>query len=150
VTFSLGWVTLALVALGAEAIVANLVFLFVSVAALLAADIAALGGSVPIQIAAFAFTAALLPALLRPRLLEKLSGRGVLSRTEALMGATAHVTEQIDPVRGTGRVVVNGQDWAARSSSTVPFGATVQIEGADGIVLLVTPLAAPTASLPPT
>lgn len=149
-TLSLAWLSLALVALGVESIVANLIFLFISVAALLAADIAALGGTLPVQITAFALMAALLPAFLRPRLLEKLSGRGVLSRTEALVGATAQVTEYIDPVLGTGRVVVNGEDWAARSSSTVPPGTVVQIAGADGIVLLVTPQATPGPSLPPT
>ena len=59
------------------------------------------------------------------------------SRTEALAGKLAHVTEAIDPVRGTGRVNVAGEDWAARSAAPVPAGAEVRVDGADGIVLLV-------------
>jgi membrane protein implicated in regulation of membrane protease activity len=93
----------------------------------------------PSQIVVFALLALLLPVLLRQNLLRRFSGRGVPSRTDALIGTTGEVTEAIDPVRGTGRVIVNGQDWAARSSRPVPAGAIVEVVHADGIVLVVTP-----------
>jgi membrane protein implicated in regulation of membrane protease activity len=77
--------------------------------------------------------------LIRPRLLRRLEGSaGVPSRTEALRGQAGRVTEAIDPARGIGRVSVGGQDWAARASSPLPAGTEIQVEGADGIVLIVT------------
>ena len=79
--------------------------------------------------------------LLRRNLVQRFSGRGVPSRTDPLIGATGEVTETLDPVRGMGRVIVNGQDWAARSSAPVPAGAQVEVVAADGIVLVVRPLA---------
>lgn len=77
---------------------------------------------------------------LHKRSQRKLHGGEVPSRTERLIGQTAEVTQEIDPIKGTGRVVVAGQDWAAKSSdSNVAVGIKVTIVGADGIVLNVTP-----------
>ena len=50
------------------------------------------------------------------------------------------MTEPIDPVRGSGRVLVDGHDWAARAAVAVTPGMRVRIVGADGIVLLVSPV----------
>jgi membrane protein implicated in regulation of membrane protease activity len=47
------------------------------------------------------------------------------------------VTETIEPGEGRGRVMVSGQDWAARSSVVIPAGVDVVVKGADGIVLIV-------------
>jgi membrane protein implicated in regulation of membrane protease activity len=48
------------------------------------------------------------------------------------------VTDDIDPTRGTGRVNVGGQDWAARSPDPLALGTKVRVVGANGIVLEVT------------
>jgi membrane protein implicated in regulation of membrane protease activity len=48
------------------------------------------------------------------------------------------VTQDVEPLLGTGRVTVSGEDWAARSTEPIPAGATVKVVGADGIVLEVT------------
>jgi len=132
---------IAIVALGIEATNLNLIFLFGGVAALLAGILAALGIPVIGQILGFAIAAMILPALLRPRLLRRLSGVGVLSRTDALIGQTARVIKAIDPVAGSGRVMVQGHDWAANSTEPIRVGAVVEVLGADGIVLLVQPVA---------
>jgi membrane protein implicated in regulation of membrane protease activity len=133
---------IAIVALAIEATNLNLIFLFGGVAALLAGTLAALRVPVVGQILGFAIAAMILPALLRPRLLRRLSGVGVLSRTDALIGQTARVIKAIDPVAGSGRVLVQGHDWAANSTEPIREGAAVEILGADGIVLLVQPVAA--------
>ena len=131
---------IAIVALAVEATNLNLIFLFGGVAALLAGTLAALGVPIAGQILGFAVAALVLPALLRPRLLRRLGGVGVLSRTDALIGQTARVTKAIDPVTG-GRVLVQGHDWAANSTEPIGEGALVEVLGADGIVLLVAPMA---------
>ena len=59
------------------------------------------------------------------------------SRTEILLGKKGQVTEWIDPVSGKGRVIVEGQDWAAKSEKSILSGQSVLVEGADGIVLQV-------------
>ena len=135
----LSWVVLALIAFGIEALSRQLVLLFVALAALLAAGAAELSLSLPLQFIIFAIAAIALPLLFRGPLLAHLGGRGVPSRTDGLLGETAVVIEAIDPVRGTGRVSLHGQDWMARCAVPVAVGKTTEVIGADGIVLLVEP-----------
>src|SRR3954464_6198703 len=111
---ALVWIVIAIVALAIEATNLNLIFLFGGVAALLAGTLAALGVPIVGQIIGFAVAALILPALLRPRLLRRLGGVGVLSRTDALIGQTARVTRAIDPVIGFGGGALYGPHWARR------------------------------------
>jgi membrane protein implicated in regulation of membrane protease activity len=135
------WIAIAVIALGIEATNLNLIFLFGGLAALLAGTLAALGIPPLGQILGFGLAALVIPLLLRPRLLRRLGGVGVLSRTDALIGQTATVTKAIDPVVGAGRVLVQGHDWAANSTEPIAEGALVEVLGSDGIVLLVAPIA---------
>ena len=133
------WVIIALGAGILEILVPAFGFVFVTLAALLAAVLALMGLGAAIQVVAFAAATLVLLMTLRRFLQRRLHGPGVPSRTEALAGKLAEVTEAIDPVRGSGRVIVEGHDWAARSSVPLPAGSRVRIDGADGIVLLVSP-----------
>lgn len=142
ISSALIWMGIAIVALAIEATNLNLIFLFGGLAALLAGTLAALGVPLVGQILGFALGAMILPALLRPRLLRRLGSTGVLSRTDALIGQTARVTKAIDPINGTGRVLVQGHDWAASSTEPIKEGALVEVLGSDGIVLLVAPVPA--------
>lgn len=134
------WLIVALVAGAVEVLVPAFGFVFVSVAALVAAAAAAIGLGWPFQVALFAVTLVLSLVLLRPLFTRKLGGRGIPSRTEALVGRRGQLIEAVDPVVGTGRVNVGGEDWAARSPVPIPVGAEVLVEGADGIVLIVGPV----------
>jgi membrane protein implicated in regulation of membrane protease activity len=136
------WVIVALVAGILEVVVPAFGFVFVTLAGLLAAVLALLGLGLTIQVVAFAIAAMLLLFFLRPFFVRRAAGTGVPSRTDVLRGKLAEVTEAVDPVRGTGRVLVEGHDWAARAAVAVPVGAHVRVDGADGIVLLVSPLQA--------
>ncbi len=140
------WLAIAIVAFAVEATNLNLVFLFIGIAALIAGSVAALSIPVIGQVAAFAVAALVIPALLRPRLLGKLKSQGIISRTDALIGQTGRITQPIDPVAGTGRVIVGGHDWAASSTERLDTGDFVEILGSDGIVLLVAPVPSPLES----
>ena len=76
---------------------------------------------------------------LRKRSARQLHSGEVPSRTDRLIGQAAEVTQEIDSIKGTGRVLVGGEDWAAKSVDTLAIGTKVTIVGADGIVLNVTP-----------
>lgn len=142
-TPSVAWLIVGLIALIVEALSLNLVFVFVAIAAIVAGAAAVLGVPFLGQIGAFVIAGLALPVVLRPRLLALMGGRGVISRTDALFGETGQVTEAIDSVRGTGRIIVNGNDWAARSTDPIAIGTLVMVEGADGIVLLVSTINPP-------
>jgi membrane protein implicated in regulation of membrane protease activity len=93
------------------------------------------------QVVLFAVALLFFLAVLRPIAQRTLKARGVPSRTDTLIGRRGQVIQAIDPVVGTGRVNVGGDDWAARCSAPVAAGAEVVVNGADGIVLLVSPAA---------
>jgi membrane protein implicated in regulation of membrane protease activity len=134
------WVIVALGAGILEVVVPAFGFVFVTLAALLAAVLALLAYGLTVQVIAFAVSALVFLFLLRRFFVHRLRGPGVPSRTEAIAGKIAEVTEPIDPVRGLGRVNVEGHDWAARASVPILAGARVRVDGADGIVLLVSPV----------
>jgi membrane protein implicated in regulation of membrane protease activity len=140
-TSALGWVLLAIVAAVIEVLTPQFGVIFVSVGAVGSALVTLVGGGLALQLVTFAVVVTLSLILLRPRALSWL-GRtpGVPSRTELLVGKRGVVTQAIDPTLGTGRVIVKGEDWAARSSEAVAAGIDVRVIGADGIVLEVVPL----------
>ncbi|MDR1989876.1 MAG: NfeD family protein [Acidobacteriaceae bacterium] len=142
---ALAWVGLAILAAIAEMSIPHFGVIFVSLAALVAALIAALGFGLSVQSIVFVVALAFCLTLLRPRLIakfsgSKFSGQGVPSRTEALIGREGIVTDDIETAVGNGRVNVGGEDWAARAPVSLAIGTHVRVTAADGIVLEVTPL----------
>jgi membrane protein implicated in regulation of membrane protease activity len=134
------WLAVAFVSAVVEVSVPHFGFAFVGAGAVAAAAAAFLGYTVPTQFGTFVVVLVVSIALLRSQLLARLGGRGVPSRTEALVGRHAIVTHDIDPTLGTGRVSVAGEDWAARSGEAIAAGARVRVVGSDGIVLEVIPV----------
>jgi membrane protein implicated in regulation of membrane protease activity len=135
---ALVWLAIAFIAAVVEVSIPHFGFAFVGAGAIVAAAAAFFGFSVQVQLASFVVVMTLSIVLLRSALLTWIGGRGVPSRTEALVGRQGIVTNDIDPTLGTGRINVGGEDWAARCPEPVATGTTVRVTGADGIVLEVT------------
>lgn len=134
----LAWLIVAVVAAVIEILTPSFGFIFVSGAALIGLLAAAVGMPWFVQVVLFAIVLLLTLLLLRPYLQKKFGSFGkVPSRTDRLLGQRGLITERVDPVRGTGRVSVGGQDWAAKGIEVLEEGTEVIIEGADGIRLLV-------------
>ena len=136
---ALMWIVVAIVAGIVEISIPHFGLMFVSVAAGAAAVAAALGFGVIPQLVIFSLAVVASFGLLRPLIVKRMHGPGVPSRTEALIGRDGIVTEPIDPISGTGRVNVGGQDWAARSGNSLAAGTVIKVIGADGIILEVRP-----------
>ena len=136
---ALAWAALAIVAAIVEVLIPHFGVIFVTAGAAGAAVAAALRLGLAPQIIVFLVVLLVSLFLLRPRLVARLDGRGVPSRTEALIGRVGVVTFDIEPIVGAGRINVEGQDWAARSVQPLAAGTRVRVVGADGIVLEVTP-----------
>ena len=132
------WLALAFISFIVEVSIPHFGFAFVGAGAIVAAGVAFLGFSVPMQLGAFVVVMTVSLVLLRSALLTRLGGKGVPSRTESLVGRPGIVTHDIDPRIGTGRVNVAGEDWAARSTEAIAAGTKIRVIGADGIVLEVT------------
>lgn len=135
---ALAWLIVAVVAALMEVATPHFGTVFVSVGAVAAAAAAYVGLGAVVQFALFAVVMTGSIVLLRSRILKRMGGPGVPTRTGPLIGRHGVVTHDVDTTVGTGRVNVGGEDWAARSTEPIATGTKVRIIGADGIVLEVT------------
>ena len=127
------WLGLIVAFIAVEAATVNLVsiwFIGGSVAGLVCAI---LGAPTLLQFAVFILVSALLLALLRPLLKKYLRGQ------EAL------VTEDIDNLRETGAIRINGVLWTAKSvdDTQIPSGSRVVIARIEGAKVYVKPAGVP-------
>ena len=131
----LAWLAVAFVAGVIEVAVPHFGSAFVCFGAVAAAAAAFFGFGIPLQFGTFIFVMDGVAGGLRSRLINRVGGKGVPSRTEPLIGKQGVVTHDVDPALGRGRVNVGGEDWAARSGEPIAAGTKVRVVGADGIVL---------------
>jgi membrane protein implicated in regulation of membrane protease activity len=134
---AIGWLAMAFVAGIVEVATPHFGLIFVSIGAVAAALMAFLGYSGWVQGAAFVVALVVSLVTLRKRMTGRVGGRGVPTRTAPLIGRQGIVTHDIDPVVGSGRVNVGGEDWAAKSPEAIAVGTTIRVVEADGIVLEV-------------
>lgn len=92
------------------------------------------------QIGVCIVVSAVLIFFTRPIVQKNFNKTKVKTNAEGLVGKTAIVIEKIDNVAGTGRAVVNGQEWMARAikaDEVFDVNAVVGIEEISGVKLLV-------------
>ncbi len=80
--------------------------------------------------------------LVRPWARKHFNNGRVRTNAQSLIGQDGVVIEGIDNIKAQGRVSVNGQEWAARStdeSVNIPEGEQVVIEEISGVKLIVKP-----------
>ena len=109
------WLGLIVAFIAVEAATVNLVsiwFIGGSVAGLVCAI---LGAPTLLQFAVFILVSALLLALLRPLLKKYLRVKPSRTNADRLLGQEALVTEDIDNLRETGAIRINGVLWTAKS-----------------------------------
>jgi membrane protein implicated in regulation of membrane protease activity len=116
---TLVWLLIAFVSAIVEVSIPHFGMAFVGAGAIAAAAAAFLGFGIAIQIGTFVVVMVVSLVALRSTLVGYLGGKGVPSRTAALVGRDGIVTHDIDPTVGGGRVNVGGEDWAARSTEAM-------------------------------
>lgn len=95
------------------------------------------------QILLFALGVALTYFLIRPIIIKYGYGKNdAKTNRDALIGKRGKVTEEINPIKNTGRVSVDGDDWKAitKNNDIIEVGKIVTITEIDSIILLVEPL----------
>jgi membrane protein implicated in regulation of membrane protease activity len=135
------WLAAAVVFGVAEFLTLTLAFGLLAGAALVAAIVAGLGASVPVQFLAFAVTGgiglvAVRPVAKRHLALPPVSRDG----SDALVGRSAVVTREVSASGGL--VHLAGEDWSARpfdEDLVIPAGVRVDVFQIDGATALVHP-----------
>ncbi|MBP3875604.1 MAG: NfeD family protein [Lachnospiraceae bacterium] len=134
------WLLLTAALLVIEALTAGLTTIWFAGGSIVALILTFLGAPVWLQTGAFAAVSLILLLVTRPLALKYMNkGKGATS-LDRMIGREVLVTEQIDNLRGTGEVQVDGQYWMARSADsdlTIEKGETARVRSIQGVKLIV-------------
>ena len=133
---------IAAVALGvAEAFTLTLAFGLLAAAALIAAIVAGVGGSLLLQVLAFAITAGVGLVIVRPIARRQMTHPSMVREgSYALVGKKAVVIEEVTGTQGL--IKLSGEVWSARAldeDQVIPVGTAVDVMEIDGATAIVYP-----------
>jgi membrane protein implicated in regulation of membrane protease activity len=134
------WIGLVVILLIIEALTMGLTTIWFAGGAVIAFLAALLGAPVALQAGLFIVISALLLIFTRPAAAKFMNHRIIKTNVDSLIGSRARVIETVDNIQGTGRVMVNGVDWKAKSSresEIISKDTVVEIQKVDGVKLIV-------------
>jgi membrane protein implicated in regulation of membrane protease activity len=122
-----------------EIVTFQLVAIWVAVGALLALVADTFSLPVWAQLVIFIAVSAVLLVLTRPICKKFLTAKKVSTNADRHIGTVAVVSEDIDNLAQTGRAVISGVPWMARSTdnSVIRAGESVRVERIEGVKLIV-------------
>lgn len=137
----IGWLILAVVLAGAELATIQLVSVWFALGAVAAMLVSLTGVPIVVQLAVFTIVSCLALLLSRPLASRIIHSRKTHTNADAVIGMRGFVTQDIDNAHETGRVMVNGLSWSARSAHDEPLCANtcVKVLRIDGVKLIVQP-----------
>ena len=134
------WLIIFVVLLVIEFATMGLTTIWFAIGALGAIAVALIGGDLIIQLLVFFVLSVVILVSMRPFATRYINKGRVKTNAESLIGMTGKVTEKIDNIAGNGTVVINGQEWTARTDNdiiTIDEGALVEIKEISGVKLIV-------------
>ena len=134
------WIAVLAIALLAEALTADLVAIWFFPAALVSMVLAFCHVPMPLQLLVFVFLGLVLVFATRPLCKKLTKGKHVKTNTDALIGMTALVTQEICNIKETGEVKVNGLRWSARAADPariIAVGEEVEVLEIRGVKMIV-------------
>ena len=139
------WLGLMVLFLIVEAATVTMVSLWFAGGALAALAIAAMDGSITLQIIAFALVSTVMLALLRPMARKHFTPKLTRTNVDSVIGTEGYVTGDIDNVAATGTVKLGAMEWTARSvtGEKISTGTLVKVEKIEGVKAFVTPVEVP-------
>ena len=120
--------------------VAELTTIWFAIGSLVALFLALFGANVWIQVIVFILVSLVMILFTRPIAVKYFNTDRVRTNAESLIGRQAIVTQAIDNLHATGKVMVAGQEWTARSDQDdilIEEGAVTDILAINGVKLIV-------------
>lgn len=142
---TLSWLIAVAILLLIEILTLGLTTIWFAGGAFIAFFIALAGGSLYLQLVIFILVSFVLLLFTRPIALKYFNNHRVKTNIDALPGKEGRVLEEINNLKGTGRIDIMGQEWAAKKEKqnteeenrVIPVGETVVITGISGVKLIV-------------
>lgn len=136
------WVGLLIVLVIFELATTSLTTIWFAGGSLIALILAILDVELWIQIAAFVVVSLILLIFTRPLFTRLMKNVNTKTNVDSLAGQIVRVTEEVNNLKETGTVYVNGLEWMARSQDptvVIPVDTSVVIEEVSGVKLIVKP-----------
>ena len=137
------WLVIAGVLFVGEILTAGFLLLWFAIAAVVAMLVSFLTTNLFIQILVFVVISILLLIFTRPLLSKYTKSDNTVTNSNAIIGKTALVTEEISLLNSTGQINVDGEIWSATcedSSSVIPMGTKVKVLEIKGVKAIVAPI----------
>ena len=125
-----------------EFLTMGLTTIWFAIGALTAFFASLFGASFWIQIILFLVVSLVVLIVYRPLAVKYVNAKRTKTNVDDLVGKEAKVTEKIDNLNQTGRVVLNGMDWSARTTigGTIDVDTIVKVVEVKGVKLIVEPV----------
>ncbi|MBO5087712.1 MAG: NfeD family protein [Lachnospiraceae bacterium] len=134
------WLLLAAIFIVIELVTLGLTTIWFAGGAFVAAIAGACGANLVVQVILFLVVSIVLLVLTRPIAVKHLDSKIEKTNSEALIGQTAVVSQEINNVNATGQAKINGMEWTARAKNDgaiIPAGTNVTIVEISGVKLIV-------------
>ena len=136
------WAILTVVLIAGEIATVQLVAVWFAAGSLAAFIVSLFGVSFPVQLVIFVAGSVALLAATRPIVKKIMTNRRVRTNADQVVGKECVVREEIDNIRGAGRVYVDGLTWTARNAASdepIPVDTTCIVREIQGVKLMVEP-----------
>ena len=139
--FLIMWVTIAVVLAIIEMFTIGLLAIWFSIGAAIVAIVVAIFPETGLatQLIIFIISSCLLFLLTRNKIKNKIDKKAS-QPVYSILGKTALVTKEINSIKGTGQISINGDIWSAKSNDTetiIPVNAKVEVLDIDGVKAVV-------------
>ena len=135
------WLIIMAAFLVMEALTAGLTTIWFAGGSLAAFLLSAAGVPLIWQIAAFVAVSLILLIFTRPVAVRYINNRAAKTNVvDRIIGRNAIVTEEINNVKATGKVAVDGMPWSARTAEdtdVIPVGTEVVVDALQGVKCIV-------------
>lgn len=133
------WIAILVVSAIIEALSVQLITIWFAIGAFAAIIAEAIGASEGVQCIVFVAVSLILILAARPVCRKLLKKANPQKAEDIKIGRHASVTEEINPVKNTGRALLGDVYWNARSKNgnTIPKGKEVTVVGVEDTTLIV-------------
>ena len=136
------WLMAFIILVVMEFLTMGLTTIWFAIGALVAFFASLFGASFWIQIILFLVVSLVVLVVYRPLAVKYVNSKRTKTNVDDLVGKEAKVIEKIDNLNQTGRVILNGMDWSARTTigGTIDVDTIVKVIEVKGVKLIVEPV----------
>ena len=136
------WLMAFIILVVMEFLTMGLTTIWFAIGALVAFFASLFGASFWIQIILFLVVSLVVLVVYRPLAVKYVNSKRTKTNVDDLVGKEAKVIEKIDNLNQTGRVILNGMDWSARTTigGTIDVDTIVRVIDVKGVKLIVEPV----------